>query len=208
MHMEALHDFFLSWLVQYGSITLFFLLALGIIAFPVPEETLMVFAGILMSNGELRIAPTILAALAGSITGITISYMLGKTLGHFFLHKYGGWVGIKTKHVDAAHSWFEHYGKWSLFIGYFIPGIRHFTGFTAGTTDLEFRHFALFAYVGALFWVSTFLSIGYFFGHVWLALFKDIEIGLESTTTLVVLGIALGVLAFYFIRKKYKSRDK
>ncbi len=35
-------DTFSIWLMQYGSIILFVLLTVGIIALPVPEETLMV----------------------------------------------------------------------------------------------------------------------------------------------------------------------
>jgi membrane protein DedA with SNARE-associated domain len=50
-------------------------------------------------------------------------------------------------------------------IGYFIPGVRHFTGFSSGMATLPFHHFALFAYSGALLWVTSFLTIGYFFGH-------------------------------------------
>ena len=39
---------FVEWLNAYGSITLFILLALGILALPIPEETLMVISGIMI----------------------------------------------------------------------------------------------------------------------------------------------------------------
>src|SRR5437762_1411273 len=134
--MENLLDYqtLSHWLLEYGSIALFFLLALGIIALPVPEETLMVIAGVLVFNGKLHAHSTFIAAYAGSISGITMSYVLGKTAGHYFLLKVFKWLGISSHHIDRAHEWFERYGTWALFIGYFIPGLRHFTGFTAGTT--------------------------------------------------------------------------
>ncbi len=160
-------DTFTLWLVNYGSISLFFLLALGIVALPIPEETLMVIAGALMSNGTLGLPSTIISAYLGSVCGISLSYTLGRTVGLFFIHKYGRWVGLTQKRLNKAHRWFEHFGKWSLLFGYFIPGIRHFTGFCAGATYLEVGHFALFAYSGALLWVTTFLSLGYFFGNYW-----------------------------------------
>jgi membrane protein DedA with SNARE-associated domain len=82
------------WLNEYGSITLFVLLALGIVALPVPEETLMVIAGILMRKGELQIPGTMLAAYLGSMVGITGSYIIGRTAGKFLVHKYGSWLGL------------------------------------------------------------------------------------------------------------------
>lgn len=159
------------WLVQYGSFALFALLAVGILALPVPEESLMVAAGLLMSNGNLNVWPTFFAAFAGSACGISMSYFVGRTAGHFFLVKYGRWVGFTEKRITKAHEWFEKFGTWALMIGYFIPGVRHFTGFCAGTTDLKFSRFLIFAFVGAFLWVSTFLTLGYYFGDCCIAFF-------------------------------------
>lgn len=205
--MDAVHDTLNLWLIEYGSLTLFFLLALGIVAFPVPEETLMVFAGILMSNGKLNVPYTILAALGGSLCGITMSYVLGRTAGNYVTHKYGKWLGLTEEKLQKAHYWFEHYGKWSLFVGYFIPGVRHFTGLIAGTTNLDFRQFMLFAYCGGLFWVTTFLSVGYFFGEYALTLyhkFEEIELNADWIT-LGLMGLLLAYILFIGVRYYWKK---
>ena len=91
------------WLNAYGSISLFFLLAVGIIALPVPEETLMVLAGTAMEQGYLPIVFTILAAYLGSVCGITVSYLLGKTFGIWLLHKYGKWFFLSEKKIAKGH---------------------------------------------------------------------------------------------------------
>lgn len=194
------------WLTSYGSFALFGLLALGIIALPVPEETLMVIAGILMSKGTLEIHPTIAAALGGSIFGITVSYLLGKSVGYYFLHKYGSWFGITEERIKSAHDWFERYGKWTLLIGYFIPGVRHLTGISAGASSLEFKYFSLFAYTGAVFWVSTFLSIGYFFGPYGLSFFEDYEFPIDEAVHLILIALLIVVMVYFFI--KYKRRNQ
>lgn len=154
------------WLLQYGSIALFFLLSAGVIILPIPEETLMVIAGILMHQKKLEIPQTVIAAYLGAFTGITGSYLLGRW-GGYLIHRYGSWFGIVPKHINKGHELFKKYGKWAIFFGYYIPGIRHFTGIAAGITVLDFRHFALVAYTGAFLWVSIFLTIGYFFGEYW-----------------------------------------
>lgn len=165
--MQELLEPFLPWLNQYGSVAIFGLLALGIVALPVPEESLMVFAGFLMAKGNLPVVQTIIAAITGAWCGITMSYLIGLSAGTYLTRKYGRHIGLTDMRVERAHQWFEKYGKWSLFIGYFIMGVRHFTGYIAGTVRLEYRHFALFAYSGGLFWASLFLSIGYFFSTEW-----------------------------------------
>jgi membrane protein DedA with SNARE-associated domain len=199
--MEHLPEPLLNWLLQYGSFALFGLLALGIIAFPVPEETLMVVSGILMSEGKLHVPSTIIAAYAGAMCGITISYALGSIFGFYLLDKYGGGLGFTDDKKQYVQSWFERYGKWTLFFGYFVPGIRHFTGFTAGASRLKYREFALFAYCGAIVWASLFLSIGYFFEEYWLSLFRYFEEYLDQILTISLL-VLLVYLVYLFFRKK------
>jgi membrane protein DedA with SNARE-associated domain len=204
--MELLMDIelFSGWLLEYGSIVLFFLLALGIIAFPIPEETLLVISGILIQSGHLYPVETIIAALGGSLFGISTSYYVGTKAGHFFLQRASKWFGIKEHHFDQAHAWFEKFGKWTLFFGYFIPGVRHFTGFCAGMAALEFRHFALFAYSGAIVWVSTFLSVGYFFGNYGLAFFNSLEIRDQQILYAIAILVIVS-LVFFFVRSRKKA---
>ncbi|MDP1879697.1 MAG: DedA family protein [Parachlamydiaceae bacterium] len=194
------HETLSLWLMQYGSIVIFVLLALGIVALPVPEETLMVIAGILMRKGHLYIHETIAAAYLGSICGITMSYLIGSTAGYYVIHKYGKPLGLTEERLQKVHDWFEKFGKWTLFIGYFIPGVRHFTGFSAGMTKLTYKDFALFAYTGAAMWVTTFLSIGYYFGHISFETMENFEFGIEGLSIIIL--VLTAVILFY----KYKNR--
>jgi membrane protein DedA with SNARE-associated domain len=188
--MEHVTDLVLHWVALYGSFALFGLLALGIIALPVPEETLMIVAGVLMANGELNLVPTVIAAYAGSICGITVSYSLGRMSDRFLL-RHADRLGFTEARRNHVHAWFEKFGVWTLFIGYFVPGLRHFTGLFAGISQLEYPKFALFAYLGAIFWVSSFLAIGYFFGEYWVYFFEQIENYIELLGILAILGMVL-----------------
>ncbi len=203
MDLMPAQDIFSLWLLQYGSIALFVLLTAGIIALPVPEETLMVFAGIMMHKGSLPVFPTIMAAFFGALCGISISYLIGRTAGHFLVTKYGSWVGLTKKRFEKAHDWFEKFGKWALLIGYFIPGVRHLTGISAGTSGFLYKQFALYAYMGAALWVSIFLSMGYFFGKQWLFLYEKIEIGSD----LIIIALIIIVpCALYYLYRKWRKK--
>lgn len=200
--MDVLPDVFNDWLLNYGSFALFGLLALGIIALPVPEETLLVFTGVMIQQGTFELIPAILAAYFGSILGITVSYLIGHTGGLYIVKKYGIYVGLTEAKLLKAHYWFEVYGKWILFVGYFIPGLRHFTGIFAGISDLEYYNFALFAYTGAFFWVLTFISVGYFFGNYQQQVYEIIERNIELVFTVGIIAILLAIAFKYFFKGK------
>jgi membrane protein DedA with SNARE-associated domain len=197
------HDMLMLWISLYGSWALFVLLALGILALPVPEETLMILAGILMRNGDLPMTPTIVASYAGAVCGITMSYGVGRSIGLYLITRYGSKIGLSQQRLEMVHQWFERFGKWTLFFGYFVPGVRHFTGFIAGTSYLHYGAFALFAYTGAFAWVSTFLSIGYFLGEYGLAIFKTMEGFTDEIVTLLI--IAVVGYAFWWINSRRKK---
>jgi membrane protein DedA with SNARE-associated domain len=153
----------INWILQYGSIVLFLLLALGIAGLPIPDETLLIISGWLIRQEKLSLFPTYSAGILGGICGISLSYFLGNKLSHLFLEKkWGRAIGLTKKRHDRVHRWFERYGKWTLVFGYYIPVVRHITGFIAGSVDEKFSQFALFAYLGATLWASLFLTLGYF----------------------------------------------
>lgn len=198
--MDHVHSFdaLSVWLQHYGSFALFGLLVLGIVALPIPDEVSLMVAGILMHEGHLSILPTIIAAITGSICGISLSYFLGRMLDKYFVKKYGSWIGLDPPKWQQIHNYFVHYGSWMLFFRYFIPGVRHFTGLLVGITRLEYLKFAPFAYSGALVWSTTFLSIGYFLGKRWIDFIEETQSSLIDITITVV---AISLL--YFLAKRF-----
>lgn len=192
-----------QWISQYGYGALFFLLILGIVGLPVPDETLLVFSGYLVSTGRFQAIPTFLAAVAGSVSGISISYVLGRTLGHAAVERYGRMIHLTPARVEALHRWFQRFGNWLLSIGYFIPGIRHFTALFAGMSGLEFRVFAPFAYTGGFVWVALFLSLGYWFGENWPEIVESIH-----RYTLPTLFLLVGVVVVVWMVRRRPRQDR
>ncbi len=191
-------DALLAWLSHYGYAGLFTLLVLGIVGLPIPDETLLVFSGYLISKGRLHPVLTFAAGFAGSACGISISYLIGRTLGIEVVNRYGRWLHLTHERLDRIHGWFQRAGEWLLAIGYFIPGVRHFTALAAGTSDLEYKTFALFAYAGAAVWVATFLSIGYFVGENWQATMRLVQ----RYTFIATLVLTLAAIAAWMMRRK------
>lgn len=182
------------WISQYGYMAIFSLLVLGIVGLPVPDETLLTFAGYLVYKNNLALVPTYLAACFGSMCGITISYILGRSLGLYVLHHYGRFFRITPDTIDRVHAWFDRFGTWTLLLGYFVPGVRHFTAVVAGSSTLPLAHFAAFAYSGALIWTATFIGLGFYFGDEWSQVLMQVERHL-----VIMAWAALALIAAYLI---------
>jgi membrane protein DedA with SNARE-associated domain len=64
-------------------------------------------------------------------------------------------------------------------------------------SDVEPRHFALYAYPGGFLWVSTFVGLGYFLGERW----KTVQKELDSLAIAATAGAAVLVIAYVLWRK-------
>jgi hypothetical protein len=132
---------------------------------------------------------------------MTISYWVGYKLGQPFFEKYGSRFHMGTERFEKLSLWFTKYGNKLLLIAYFIPGIRHITGYFSGTTQLPFRKYAIFAYSGAFLWVTVFISLGKILGPQWGIFHSSIK------KYLIIGGIAIAtILIVIYFSKKYKQK--
>ena len=190
----------LHWILHYEYFGIFGLLALGVIGLPIPDESTLVFLGFLIYQHKLALTLTLLAAFLGSATGVTVSFFLGRIFGHFLLHRFGPRVGLTAERVERVHQWFERVGKWTLAICYYVPGLRHLSALVAGSSQLEYSRFALFAYPGALLWAATFILLGFFLGEGWKRLGNAFSAQLAAGA--VVLAAAAGVILLLNRRRR------
>ena len=149
---------------NYGYIVLLIALMLELIAFPLPGEALMTYCGYVIYEGKMSLTISILIATFGVGIGITLSYFIGKILGRSFFERHGHYIHMDKNRLDKISIWFEKYGNKLLVVAYFIPGVRHVTGYFSGITDVSYKKFAVNAYIGAFIWTTTFISLGEFFG--------------------------------------------
>lgn len=181
-------EFFDHFLANYGYFAIFILLTLGIVGPFIPDDTILVLSGIAIHRGQLEFVPTLLVAYAGSLCGITLSYAVGRTGAIYMLERFGPLRRWTSCHLPQVQSWFERYGKWTLFFGYFIAGVRHFTALAAGMSKVRFRTVAVYAWPGGLVWVASFISIGYFLGEEWAKIHARFNRGALIAAGVVVLA--------------------
>lgn len=188
----------IHYITQYGYLGIYVILGLSILALPIPDEFLMTFVGFLSFSGQLNPVLAIFSAALGSITGITIAYFLGRyfeanVLAYLEKHAGGG-------RLEKVLKWYHRHGGKLLTVGYFIPGVRHLSGYIAGLSHLSYRNFAFFSYLGAIVWTSLFILLGRNLGSSWETILPILH---RYSVLLGVTAVAL-ILAFYFLYKNHE----
>jgi membrane protein DedA with SNARE-associated domain len=181
------------WISQYGYFGIFFSLVLGIIGLPIPDEFLLFLCGYLVFKSLLSFLPTVAVAALGSMCGIMASYALGRTSGLCFSR-----FRFTEQRLGQVRRFFERFGGWTFVFGYFVPGLRNLTGFTAGASRLRVRRFAPAALMGAVLSSVVCISFGYVFGPKAAWIF-----GILQRNLLLVLGAGAG---FWLFRRVYCVR--
>jgi membrane protein DedA with SNARE-associated domain len=200
-----MHHGMLEWVNAHGYLGLAALLAVGVIL-PLPEDTTLLFAGYLVSIGKFAAVPTWLAADVGCMTGITISYTIGRTCGLMIVHRFGRHLGITPERLQHTTDWFHREGRWGLLFGYFVPGVRHLTALIAGSSKVRFPFFMAFTGLGAVTWCSLFLSLGYILGNEW----KRFGASFNQHRLEVSAGVVLVLAAAFYwewSRKRQNSKS-
>ncbi|CAI6022460.1 DedA family protein [Cohnella sp. JJ-181] len=196
-------DQLLGLVFQYGYVGLFLAMALGLVGIPVPDEALLTAAGYLMAQGHLKLGFTMLAAVTGSVAGMSLSYLLGRWLGRPLLTKYGPLLRL-TPDKLARHE--ERFAKWGhvlVLVGYFVPGLRHMTALFIGLGRHPYRPFLFYASLGALAWTSTFELIGVLLGDHW----RETALFIQREAVMAFLLFAgFGVLLFMIRRYSVKRK--
>jgi membrane protein DedA with SNARE-associated domain len=183
-----------EWITRYGYAGIFLLLMLGIVGLPVPDETLLTFVGYLSFKGDLALVPSMAAAFFGSSTGITLSYGIGRVAGSQVVTKLSPLLHLHPEHIANGQMWLQRWGKYTLLIAYFVPGVRHLVALLAGASNLPPQVFAPFAYCGAFLWSATFIGIGYGLGEEWHRQSPLVHLTVVILAMAILCAILIGLL--------------
>jgi membrane protein DedA with SNARE-associated domain len=152
----------------------------------------------------MHFATAYVAAVCGSMGGITLSYTIGRTLGLGVVDRFGRWMHVTREDLARVEGWFERSGRWLLTFGYFIPGVRHFTAVVAGSSRLPVPVFARFAYTGAALWALTFMTFGWYVGPAWEAALERAHRHIGVVIVVVVVLVGVYALAHRWWRRRQR----
>jgi len=135
-----------------------------VVLFFFPGDTLLFIAGAFCATGQMSYPLLMALLMAAAILGNTANYFIGEAVGHrMFTHNYR-WLNKDA--LTRTHNFFEKHGGKTIILARFVPVVRTFAPFVAGVSDMTHARFQLYNVTGAVLWVASLVTGGYFFGNI------------------------------------------
>jgi membrane protein DedA with SNARE-associated domain len=174
------------------------------IAFPVPEDVPLLYAGMQVERGQLSLVPTLVSAFPGLGVRDLLAYLAGRSLGALALD--ARWVRglLGGRRVDRARSLVATHGVGAVLLGRVLVGMRAPLFFVAGAAGLPPGRFVFWDAVGLAVVIPVVVGLG----HVLGAPFVDLAVTIVKATRGVVLGALVIALALLFVRGRLQRAPK
>jgi membrane-associated protein len=157
---------------------------------PLPGETALITAAALAGRGQLSIALVIALAAAAAIVGDNLGYLIARRYGRGLLQHAGPFLAQRQRVLELGEPFFARHGPKAVFFGRWILGLRTWTAWLAGASDMSWTRFAIWNAAGGVSWAITVGLAGYFIGQSTSGVFTVFGI-VGLSLALVALGILL-----------------
>lgn len=187
----------------YGLLFIIIFCETGLVVTPfLPGDSLLFAIGAIAADPSsgLNIWIAAVVLITAAILGDSVNYWIGRNFSRWILRRFP--QVVKQSHIDKTSEFFRRYGGKTIIIARFVPIIRTFAPFVAGSGQMNYKRFMLFNVIGALLWVGLILPAGWFFGSIPVV---------KNNFEIVVLGIiavSLLPMAIELLRAKIKSRKQ
>ncbi|MFC8722364.1 DedA family protein [Kitasatospora sp. NPDC057198] len=186
---------------DYGYLAVGVLVFLDSCILPVPGQTILVLAAVYAGAGELSLPVLLLVAVLAATAGNTLAYVLGRTGGLAFVHRWGRYVRLTPERMERAEAFFRRRGALVVAGARFVDGLRQTNGLIAGTTEMPWRRFTLANAVGAALWAGVWTAVGYFAGSNIDALYRQ-AVRYQVLLFAVVAALALLLAVRTWLRRR------
>jgi membrane-associated protein len=150
----------------------------GLVVTPfLPGDSLLFVVGALAAAGGMHIGLVIALLIAAALCGDNVNYWIGRWSGTRLFNRW-----INPAHLKRTHDFYERHGGKTIIIARFMPIVRTYVPFVAGLGAMPYGRYLAFCVAGALLWVGSLCTAGYFFGNI---------PAVKSNLTLVIIGIVL-----------------
>ncbi len=138
----------------------------GLVIWPfLPGDSLLFVTGAVAAAGGMDIAAVMAVLVAAALTGDNVNYGIGRWIGpRIFHYEESRW--FSPAHLKRAHAFYERHGGKTVILARFLPIVRTYVPFVAGIGAMPYLRYIGFCVTGALLWVVSVCTAGYFFGNI------------------------------------------
>ncbi|WP_296490841.1 DedA family protein [Rhodoferax sp.] len=171
-HLEAFVQSYGVWV--YALLFLIIFVETGVVVMPfLPGDSLLFVVGAMCGVGLMSYPVAVSVLLLAAILGDQCNYSIGRYFGPK-VFKWENSRFFNKAAFDRAHNFYERYGGITIIVARFMPFLRTFVPFVAGVAAMSRGKFSLYNIIGALIWVLSICTAGYFLGSIpWVKLNLD-----------------------------------
>jgi len=129
----------------------------------------MMMSGFLIKLDVLALIPAYIALSIGDLIGDAAWYYVGFFFGNRFVRRFGKFFDINNESIESAKELFSKHRK-KILVGSKVTagfGFSIATLITAGMVNAPFGEYMLLNFFGQTVWTAVMLTIGYFFGNLY-----------------------------------------
>lgn len=194
-------EHFVTTFAQHGYVALFVLLWIDTMGLPLPSEIPLLFAGFLVSRGEIDFVGASLVSAAGALGGSLLAYSVSRRYGRAAILRWGRRLLITEEHVHIAERWFERRGPAAVFICRMIPLARTLVSIPAGIAEMDLVRFSGYTFAGSLPWAFGLIGFGWALGENWRTV-----LGSFSLTSIAIGSLLAVAIVVWFMRRRARAR--
>ncbi|MFT4704999.1 MAG: membrane protein DedA with SNARE-associated domain [Bradymonadia bacterium] len=185
-------DMLLSNIASYP--VLFWLCVITGLAIPVPEDLVLVYAGVMLRHGELEWVPTFIAICAGVWVRDIAAYLIGRVAGDWLFDQPWGKRIFPPARIEKTRKMVTERGLMAVVIGRLLIGMRVPVFMVCGSMRIGFRRFMIVDGIGVVLTTPILIGLGWKFGEPLFEGFRSVMRGTSSTLwALVVVGLVVFV---------------
>lgn len=175
--------------------------------FPVPEELLVIGAGIATHKGLFEPVAALLTCIVAAVLGDCCMYGIGYHFGHGLLREHRWFSRLLNPRVERQmEQKLRQHGLKVLFVTRFLIGVRTSVYVAAGVLRVPFRQFIFCDVISASVVVSLFFGLSYLFAEQFGNLWEKIKRAEVALSVVVVTAIISTVIYFYVRRRRRADR--
>ena len=174
----------------------------GLVVTPfLPGDSLLFAVGAIAANPASGLSFWLACGvmLVAAILGDSVNYSIGRFAGDKLSKRYPKL--IKPAYLAKTREFFDRYGGKTIIIARFVPIVRTFAPFVAGSGSMDYKKFMYFNVTGAILWIGLLVPAGWFFGGLpWVK--KNFELVVLGIIFISILPMVVEILREWMKLKK------
>lgn len=193
-----------EYLISIGQTVSYYKYLLVLLLSIIEGPIVMTFSGMLWRLNYFSFLPLYFSLMIGDLIADAFWYSLGYFGGYSLIKEYGKYFNISEERLKKFSNLFKKHQSKILFLSKVTMGF----GFAlviliaAGISRISFKKYITINFFGQIIWTLVLVTLGYFFGTLYLFIDKSLRFGFIILVFIVLILIIYGFN--YYMKRNSK----